>query len=99
MPQDLNLLDILYRIKDSVVALDNNCMIIYANQTYAELFGLNPADMVGKNVWTIATKSVNLIIRQKIFDAIEKKELKHFEWESPHINRSWETRFFPLIKG
>jgi PAS domain S-box-containing protein len=95
MPSCTDLLDVFFKIKDSVLALDNNCNITYVNQAYADIFGLNTSQMIGKNVWELLPKTVGKTIYKNINEAIEKKELTRFEWEGVYAKRFWETTVFP----
>jgi PAS domain S-box-containing protein len=100
MSQAENLLDVLARIKDSVVALDNNSYVItYANQAFAEVFGLETSQMIGKNIWTLLPKAAGTIIYKKVKESIEKKEVLNFEWEGIYAKKFWETTLYPSNKS
>ena len=60
----ISLLDVLTRIKDNVVALDNNFNITYVNKAYADIFGFEPSQMIGKNIWQLNPKVVGTIVLQ-----------------------------------
>ena len=94
-----DLLDVLYRIKDSVVALDNNCNITYANQAYADIFGLETKAMIGKNIWELVPRAVNSIIYQKINEAMKTRTFHRFEWQGIYTDVFWETTLFCSTKG
>ena len=44
--------NILDRVSDAFVALDENWHYIYVNQQAASLFGRQPEDPVGRHIWT-----------------------------------------------
>ncbi len=92
--QSNDLLDVLFRIKDSIVALDNDCNITYVNQSYADIFGLNPSRMVGKNVWKVMPKAVGSTVHTKVMEAMETRVFQRFEWQGIYTNRFWETTIF-----
>ena len=94
-----DLLDVLYRIKDSIVALDNECTITYANQAYADMFGLITSQLIGKNVWILFPKVVGSVLYTKIMEAIATKEFQRFEWQGVYADKFWETTVFPSEKG
>ena len=93
------LLNVLYRIKDSVVALDNNCNITYANKAYADIFNLESSAMIGKNIWELLPKIVGTIIYKNINEAMKEKKVRRFEWEGVYSNGFWETTIFPSDEG
>ena len=93
------LVDVLYRIKDSVIAIDNNYNIIYVNQAHAKIYCLEPKEMVGKNVWKVAPKIVGTIVQQKLEEALRKKEVLTFEWEGIYDAKVWETTLYPSDDG
>ncbi|MGD6851252.1 MAG: PAS domain-containing protein [Candidatus Bathyarchaeia archaeon] len=94
-----NLLDVLNRIKDNIVALDNDYNITYANPAFGELFGLNLSEVSGKNIWEILPQDVKAVVHDKVVDTVEKKQIKQFEWEGIFAGRWWETTIYPSEKG
>ena len=94
-----DLLDVLYRIKDSIVALDNNCTITYVNQAYADIYGLDASEMIGKNVWVLLPKMVNSIVYEKVMEAMKTRTFQRFEWQGIYADKFWETTLFCSDKG
>jgi len=94
-----DLLDVLYRIKDSIVALDNSCTITYVNQAYAGIYGLDASEMIGKNVWVLLPKMVNSIVYEKVMEAMKTRTFQHFEWQGIYADKFWETTLFCSDKG
>ena len=99
MLQSNDLLDVLYRIKDSIVALDNNCTITYANQAYANIYGFDASEMIGKNVWVLLPKMVNSIVYEKVMEAMKTRAFQRFEWQGIYADKFWETTIFCSDKG
>jgi PAS domain S-box-containing protein len=93
------LLDVLDRIKDHVVALDNNFHVTYVNKLYATNFGLEPTQMIGKNIWQLTPKVIGTIIYEEITEAMSEKKVRLFEWEGIYIKGYWETTIFPSENG
>ncbi len=87
------------QIKDSVIALDNNAKIRYANQAQAKIYGLTPKDLIGKSIWTVAPRTVGTIVQKKVEEALRKKRMLTFEWKGVYQNTIWETTLFPTDSG
>ncbi len=93
------LLDVLFRIQDSIVALDNSFIIAYVNQAFADTVGLKVSEMLGKNIWTILPRAVKTVAYEEIVEAMAKKEVRHFEWKGVYSERFLETTIFPAENG
>ncbi len=94
-----NLLDVLNRIKDNIVAVDNNFNITYINKAYADIFSFEPSQMIGKNIWEVIPKAVGTIIYREINQSMKRKELSIFEWNGIYVIGNWETTIFPSENG
>ena len=99
MSQKNDLLDLLYRIKDSIIAIDSNYNITYANEAYANIFGFQSSNIIGKNVWKLLPNTVDSIVYRKVLEAFQKKEALRFEWQGIYTDKLWETTIFPSDKG
>ena len=99
MSQDKVLVDILGSIKEGVVVLDNDCKVIYANNAYAEIFGLESIDFIGKNLWELLPKNVGSEAYKKIMEAIETKTFQRFQSLGVYVKKYWETTIFPYFNG
>jgi PAS domain S-box-containing protein len=93
------LLDVLLRIRDNIVAIDNNFIITYANQAFADVIGLKVSEVLGKHIWTIMPKATETIAYKEINEAMAKKETKNFEWAGVYSKRFLETSLFPSDNG
>lgn len=93
------LLDVLFRIRDNIVAIDNNIIVTYANQAFADILGLKVPEVLGKNLWAIMPKVVETIAYREINEAMAKKEIRYFEWAGIYSNRFLETSLFPSDNG
>lgn len=99
MWQNKSLLEVLSRIQDSVIALDNNCIITYVNPAFARIFNLKIELAVGKNICDLLPHSKGTIIYQNVLDAIAKKEMHQFEWRGLSGTAYLETTIFPSEDG
>ena len=95
----ISLLDVLTRIKDNIVALDNNFSITYVNKAYADIFGFEPSQMIGKNIWHINPEVVGTILFDEINEAMKEKKIRVLEWEGVYVQGCWETTIFPSENG
>jgi PAS domain S-box-containing protein len=93
------LVDVLNRIKDTVIALDNNFRITYVNKAYADIFGFKPSEMIGKNLWQLTPNAVGTIIYHEINEAMKEKKIRVFEWKGVYVQGRWETTIFPSENG
>ena len=93
------LLDVLFRIQDNIVAIDNNFIITYANQAFADIIGFKVSEVLGKHLWTIMPKAVETIAYKEIGEAMAKKEIRNFEWAGVYSDRFLETILFPSDNG
>ena len=93
------LLDVLFRIQDNIVAIDNNFIITYANQAFADIISLKVSEVFGKHIWTIMPKAVGTIAYKEIGEAMTKKEIRTFEWAGVYSDRFLETILFPSDNG
>lgn len=99
MSEDKVLVDILGSIKEGIVVLDNDCKVIYANNSYAEVFGLETIDFIGKNLWELFPKGVGLLGYKKIMEAIETRTFQRFQSLGVYVKKYWETTIFPYCSG
>ena len=93
------MLDVLDRIIDHVVALDNNFCVTYVNKPYAANFGLEPEQMIGKNIWQLTPNVVGTVVYEEINEAMREKKVRLFEWEGIYFKGYWETTIFPSENG
>ncbi len=97
--KDDNLLDAFFRIQDNIVALDNNFIITYVNQSFANTIGLKVSEMIDKDIWSLLPKEVGSTIYKEIFEALAKKEVRNFEWQGVYVKSFWETTIYPSDSG
>jgi PAS domain S-box-containing protein len=73
------LVGVLNRIKENIIAFDNEGTITYFNKSFAALLGPNislpPSDNVlGKNIWKLFPQLVETSLYKNVIEAINKKE-------------------------
>ena len=92
------LLDALFRIKDSIVAVDNELTITYVNQAFADAVGLKVKEMLGKKIPDLLPKSEPFMHNQ-IIESRRTKKVLNFEWTGPYASVFLETTIFPSANG
>jgi PAS domain S-box-containing protein len=93
------LLEVLSRIQDSVLALDNNGVVTYVNPAFAKLSGYAPQDLVGKKIQPLLPQGPQTIIYQNVQQAIATKQPQRFEWQGLFGHACLETTVFPSADG
>lgn len=87
------LTDILDRITDGFIAVDNNFVYTYANKKIGEMTGKKPEELIGKKVWEVFPDAVGSKTYHAFLRAMEQQEYitntDHFEplqlWQENHI--------------
>lgn len=87
------LTDILDRITDGFIAVDNNYVYTYANKKIGEMTGKKPEELIGKKVWEVFPDAVGSKTYHAFLRAMEQQEYititDHFEplqlWQENHI--------------
>jgi PAS domain S-box-containing protein len=66
-------------ISDSFVVYDRNWTVLFANQAATTMLGLKPADIIGKNVWSVAPEAVGTRIHQELTRVLETGQATTFD--------------------
>ncbi len=94
------LLAILGRISDGVVALDKNWNYTYVNDRAAKMLQKDsPDDLIGKHIWTEYPEGVGQPFHQAYVKALESQELIVFEEYFAPWDKWFENRIFPSADG
>ena len=97
MQADAN--EILNKVNDAVIAFNKNGDILYSNKAFSVILGLTQEQLIGKNIWKLRPRLLESLLYKKVMEAIDKKENRVVEWQSPYSNNCWETKIFPSVKG
>lgn len=74
--------DILESTDDYVSSFDRKWNFIYINKTTSKYFGVEPEELIGKNFWKTFPKFVRTAVEKNYREAMEKREIRRFEWET-----------------
>jgi PAS domain S-box-containing protein len=91
--------DVLERISDAFVALDNSWRYTYVNQHAAALFGRRPEDLVGKHIWTEFPEGVGQPFHLAYEKAMAEQVFVEIESYYPPWDRWFENRIYPSPEG
>lgn len=89
--------EILERISDSFIALDNFGNIIYCNKRAMELSGKE--ELIGKNIWDELPALKENIFYQKITEALKKQVPMEFKMQGTVMPFIYYVSAYPSSKG
>ena len=98
--QTRELMDALFdAITESVLAIDRHGMVVAANATAAQRFGLTVETFVGTSVRTLDTEVVPECIQKQLWARMEKvlASKEPLRFVSERLGLSFDTCFYPLI--
>ena len=91
--------DLLDNLEESIVLLDSEMKIAYANPSQATLWNLNRNNMIGKNIYELVPKLSDRIFDDQVLDALSRDEIVNVEWMSTKTNQTMNSIIFPSIEG
>jgi PAS domain S-box-containing protein len=92
-------LEVLEGFKDSVLAVDRNWNVIYANRRIANIFGYKVADMIGKNLWNLLPAVVGTEIEAHFKNAMNQNVHEDFELRGIYKTGYFEMHLAPFPNG
>ena len=93
------LTDILSSIDEYVFSMDKNWNIIYVSNKAAAVAGYKPQDLIGKCFWTFGSVFCGTAVEMNFREAMDKREIKHFEWKSQLVLGFIQFTVFPSNEG
>ncbi len=91
--------DILARIADAFVALDNNWCYTYMNKKAGEIFNSNPKEVIGKYMWPDIPEGNHQIFYKACHQAKAEQRDIHVEEYYPADGKWYENHIYPSPKG
>src|SRR5688500_8475333 len=95
----LSVADILESLTDAFVALDRDWNYVYVNRRAGEMFGRDPADLVGKHIWTEFPEGVGQPFHRMYEQAMAEQRFMVLEDYYPPFDRWFENRIYPSPEG
>lgn len=91
--------NLLENITDGFIALDENRCYTYANQEIGKMLYIDPASLIGKNIWQLFPDVVGSATYDAIEMALTKKKYVLNEDYYPPLNLWQENRIYPSENG
>jgi PAS domain S-box-containing protein len=91
--------EILDRITDAFVALDNNWCYTYMNKKAGEIFNRDPKSMVGKYIWTEFPEGIDQSFYKAYYTAMKEQRYIHIEEYYPPYDKWFENHIYPSPEG
>jgi PAS domain S-box-containing protein len=79
--------------------VDRSWNVLYVNQGGAELTGLSPEEIIGKNGWQLFPKVLGTLAETAYRRCMEERVPVQFEFPFPQRGQYFEVRVFPLPEG
>jgi PAS domain S-box-containing protein len=91
--------DVLERVSDAFVALDNQWRYTYVNRQAAELFGTDPEHLLGQHIWTVYPEGIGQPFQQAYVKAMAEQVFIQIESYYEPWDRWFENRIYPSAEG
>ena len=90
---------VLEATSDGFVALDREWRYTYVNEHAGQMFGRDPASLIGKHIWTEFPEGVGQPFHLAYERAVEEGRPQHLEAFYAPYDRWFENRVFPYAGG
>lgn len=91
--------NIMERVSDGIVALDNEFNYTYVNNTGASLLGRKPEDLIGKNYWKEFPEARETVFANKYLEAMNTQKALEIEDNYLPWNKWFVNRIYPSPEG
>lgn len=93
------LVEILARISDAFVALDNNWCYTYMNHQAGKILNRDPEQMIGKNMWAEFPESLGQPFHRACEKAMAEQRFIYMEDYYPLQDTWFENHIYPSLNG
>ncbi|KAF0152464.1 MAG: hypothetical protein FD143_1102 [Ignavibacteria bacterium] len=90
---------ILENISDAFVSLDTNWCYTYMNKKAGEIFNRNPAEMIGKHIWTEFPEGIGQPFYNNYYKAVNEQIFIQMEEYYPPYDKWFQNRIYPSSDG
>jgi len=91
--------NILNRVTDAFVALDNNWCYTYMNKKAGEIFNRDPQKMIGKHIWTEFPEGIGQPFYKAYYKAMEEQKYIYLEEYYAPYDLWFENHIYPSAEG
>lgn len=91
--------DILDSIQEDFYVIDRDWNFVYASRTFTSKIGKEPADFIGNNFWEMFPAHRTSIYGDNFREAMEKREIRHFEGGDQYTPYIFKLTVFPSEEG
>jgi PAS domain S-box-containing protein len=91
--------EILERITDAFLALDKNWRFTFVNKNAGEILNRNPAELIGKDIWSEFPEMTRKEFHQACEKAMELQESVSLEEYYPPLEKWFENYIYPSSDG
>jgi PAS domain S-box-containing protein len=91
--------EILERISDAFIALDNKWCYTYMNKKAGEIFNSDPKQIIGKYIWTGLPEAIDQPFYKACHKAMEKQEYTYFQEYYEPSDLWFENHIYPSRGG
>ena len=95
--QGLN--QILGSIKDDLYVLDREWRCVHVGKYFLSQLGKDAKDFIGKIHWEMFPKYLGTILEENLRAAMEKKEIREFEFYGQYTDRWYRIKVYPSEEG
>ncbi len=96
---DARIKQILDSIQEDFYVIDRQWNFVYASKVFTSKIGKEPADFIGRNFWEMFPKHKTSPYGENFREAMEKREVRHFEAGGKYTAAIYKMTVFPSEEG
>lgn len=93
------LIETLNKFQDGIFVFDTNWNFTYLNRRAAEIVDLNPADIIGKNLWREFPQLKGTVLEKNYQIAMQTQQIRQFETKGIGTETWFDITVYPSKKG
>ena len=91
--------EMLASIQDDFFVLDRDWRFRFVSRRFTSRIGKEPKDLVGRVIWDMFPKHLGTIYEENLRAAMEKREIRRFEFEGRYTQAWYSMAVFPSADG
>ncbi|MCW3999409.1 MAG: ATP-binding protein [Candidatus Bathyarchaeota archaeon] len=92
-------IEVLSKLKDPVISLDEQFRIVFVNETQPQIFGITKNEMLGKSLWQVAPKTAGTLMEHKLREAQLTRKIITFQWVGAYTGNILDSTIYPSGSG